>query len=375
VQEFHKNIVLIIGCNFKNNNGNIMVKKYQKPVVLLILATSIVIILTNLQIPYKIKTMAKVLPLRQWILTRNASGDILTYSSNNLEGVNNSFKLTSFERGESMILEFTSKCNNGELVNEGDTLGIIYSNKKQEKLVQLNGELDVLKATLGANVSGDKATEIMEAEKRVELARSEYEKQFRIVNRSKKLFEKELIAEEDYQSAVDELNILDKSILVKQAELETCLSGVKDEEVKLLQEKILAINGEVSFLKKEIYAQSSILAPFSGRLEKSFSSDTLLVLSNFEIGIALIPIAVEDENYLEEGDNVEFNLSNSSETMSGSVQMKQPTMKIINGRQCIMVLATVNNLSNKFISGIIARAEIDCGDIPFITFTERTILN
>lgn len=350
-------------------------KKYHKISLIFLLAVSVIVILIGIQIPYKIKSMAKVLPVRQWILYRGANGDILTHSRDNFRGKNNSYKLTSFERGESMLLELTNKCKNGEVIKEGDTLGIIVSNKKQEKLVQLNGELDILSAMLNAGMSGEKKTEIKEAEKRIELAKSEYDRQLRIVERAEKLFSKELIAEEDFQSSVDELSILEKSIMVKQAELESSLSGVKDEEIRLLREKISAVNNEITFLNKELHSNNSILAPFSGRIEKNISGDTLLMLSDFDLGIAIIPIAIEDACFLEEGKKVEFNLSNNSEQISGIVQLKKPTMEIINGKQCIMVLATVHNLSIDFISGIITKAEINCGEIPFTEFIERTILN
>lgn len=327
------------------------------------------------KIPYKVEGVAKLLPAYQWILSRGTDGDILNYTIDNLTGINNSYKLSSFERGESMILDLDKNLRNGEIVEKGDTVGFIYSSSLQESLVQLNGELSVLTASLQARMSGDKTTEVKEAQERLEMAKSEYYKQMKIVERLNKLFQKELIAEEDYQTASDELIVLEKAVNVRQAELESSLSGEKDEEINMLRKQIIATENKISFLHKKMDLQNSIIAPFSGRIERSFSEDTLLVLSNVDLGVALIPVTVEESEYISEGETIEFNLSNSSELITGVVQMKQPVMKIIGGKQCIIVLATVHNISQNFISGMLTQAKINCGTVSLQTYLKRNILN
>ena len=123
-------------------------------------------------------------------------------------------------------------------------------------------------------------------------------KQKKIVERLSKLLEKELIAAEDYQTASDELSVLEKAVNVREAELESSLSGEKIEEINMLNKQISAVENKISFLEKQKDAQSSIIAPFNGRLERSFSKDTLLVLSNFDIGIAFMPVAIEESEYI-----------------------------------------------------------------------------
>ena len=92
------------------------------------------------------------------------------------------------------------------------------------------------------------------------------------------------------------------------------------------------------------------------------------------MGVALIPVTIKDANYFEKGAKVLFKLSDTSNSLIGVVQMKQPIMNIVNGQQCIFVMATVYNLSENFISGVFSEIEIDCGRIPFLNFIERTIL-
>lgn len=351
-------------------------KRSQKIQISAIVSIVLLIVLfVPFELPYNIESVAKLMPAKQWILSRGVDGDIQTSTINHLSGINNSYQLTSFERGESMLLDISHNLKNGEVVQKGDTIAVIYSSSQQENLIQLSGELSVLKATLDVSMSGVKSTEIKESKERLEMSKSEYHKQMKIVERLGNLFQRELIAEEDYQTADDELNVLAKAVNVREAELESSLSGEKIEEVNMLKKQISAVESEITFLQKQKDAQSSIIAPFSGRIERSFSNDTLLTLSNFDLGIAFIPVTLEESEYIGEGEKVTFITNNTTELLSGVVQMKQPVMQIIGGRQCIMVLATVYDISKDFVSGMLTQAEINCGTVTLQTYLQRNIQN
>ena len=345
--------------------------------ILIIIAASLVLVgvfFLPIQVPYAIKSVAKILPAQQWILSRGNDGEILTNTVNNISGINYSSRLFSFERGELIILDIEHSLQNGQIVKKGDTLGVIYSSKQQEDLIKLKGELHVLAATLKANKSGDKKTVVREAQEKVAMAKSECAKQTKIVERLKALYEKNLIAEQDYQTASDDLNMLSIAVNVRQAELESSLSGEKAEEINTLKEQICAVESEIAFLHEQIDTQNSIVVPFDGRIERSFSSDILFVLPNIDLGIAMMPVSLERATHIDAGEHVSFHLTGTMDSLSGIVQMKQPVMQLVDGKQCIIVLATVNDLSNDFISGIIAQAEINCGPVPLLTFIKRNIL-
>lgn len=328
-----------------------------------------------IKVPYAINSIAKILPARQWILSRGNDGEILTSTVNNISGINYSSRLYSCERGESIILNIDPLLKNGQFIEKGDTLGLISSSSQQENLIQLKGELEVLMATFKVNISGDKKTIVREAQERLAQAKVEFEKQNKVVVRLKPLYEKELIAEADYQTANDELNVLAKAVNVREAELESSLSGEKVEEINRLKKQIMAVENKLVFLQEQINSVNKIIAPFSGRIERTFSLDTLFVLSNIETGIALIPVSVEEAVYINKGKKVIFNLTGTRDQLFGNIQMKQPVMELIDGKQCIMVLATLHILSTDFISGIIAKAKINCGSVSLLTFIKRNIFN
>ncbi len=224
-------------------------------------------------------------------------------------------------------------------------------------------------------MSGDKKTEVREAEQRLAVAKSEVNKQIKIVNRLKELYLKDIIAREKYETAADELKILEKAVNVRQAELESGLSGKKDEEINQLKENISAVKNRISFLQQQVDSRNLIIAPFDGRIDRSFSNDTLLILSNFDSGIACIPVPLEQAYFIPNGGNVSFDSPNLTSQWAGEIQIKQPVMQLIGGKQCIIVLATFNPISNDFISGLLAPVKINCGSISLSAYLKRNILN
>lgn len=352
-----------------------MKKKHKIQIIIAISVVVLSICCLPFEIPYTINSVAKILPARQWILSRGSDGDFLTYTVNHANGINKTYQLTSFDRGESIVLDLDPALGYGNIVKQGDTIGVIYSSGQQESLIQLTGELQVLTATLKVSMSGNKMTEVREAQERVAMAESEYDKQVKIVERLNKLLEKDLIAEADYQMATDQLTIISKAVKVREAELGSSMSGEKVEEINKLKEQILAVENKIAFLNQQINSQNSIIVPFSGRIERTFSNDTLLVLSNFDSGIACIPVPLEDAANIYEGEKVSLYLTGDEVILSGSIQMKHPVMNIIDGRQCIVVVAKINSVSNDFVSGVFAQAEIDCGNVSLQTYLRRNILN
>lgn len=227
--------------------------KINKTVIIFAAALAFIgIFFLPIRLPFAINSVAKILPARQWFLSRGNGGEILINTVNNINGINYSSRLYSFERGESIILDINPSLENGQTVKKGDTLGIIYSSSRQGNLIKLKGELQVLTATLKANTSGDKKTIVREAQERLAQAKVEFEKQNKVVKRLKALYEKHLVAEADYQTALDELNVLAKAVNVREAELESSLSGEKDEEINMLREQIFAVENELTFLQQQI---------------------------------------------------------------------------------------------------------------------------
>ncbi len=351
-------------------------KKYHK----IQITAALILVLSGIfflpiEIQYTVESTGKIVPSQQWILSQGNDGQLLANSKNFATGLNNSYQFTSFERGKSISLNLDQSLVAGKVVAKGDTLGVIYSTSQHENLIQLNGELQVLKAELAAGLSGVKKTEVQESQERLALAKSELNKQDKIVQRQKELLREEIITQEEYQIAMDDLNILLKAVDVRQAELESSTSGVKNEEINKLNKQIMAIENEISFLKQQIDSENLITAPFRGRIERTFSNDTLISISSIKSGVALIPVPLEAAAYIGDKSSISFDSAFGISSLKGNIQMKNHVMHLIGGKQCIIVTGTVEPLSDDFVSGIIAKAEIACDLVSLPTYLERNILN
>ena len=92
-------------------------KRAQKiQITVLISIILLIVLFVPFKLSYNIESVAKLMPAKQWILERGVDGDIQTSTINHLSGINNSYQLTSFERGESMFLDISSELKNGEIV-------------------------------------------------------------------------------------------------------------------------------------------------------------------------------------------------------------------------------------------------------------------
>ena len=106
--------------------------------------------------------------------------------------------------------------------------------------------------------------------------------------------------------------MLEKAVNVSEAELESSLSGEKNEEINMLKKQISAVENKISFLKNKNDAQSSIIAPFNGRLERSFSKDTILFFRILTWALHF-PVSIHEADYIDEGDEVKFVSTNSQD--------------------------------------------------------------
>ena len=127
-----------------------MKKNHRILIIIIIILILSALFFSPVKVPYTIDSVAKMLPAHRWVLSRGNDGEIITNTENLVSGLNNSYQITSFERGESIILNLNPTLNDGEIVTKGDTLGVIYSSSQQENLIHLNGELQILNASLNS---------------------------------------------------------------------------------------------------------------------------------------------------------------------------------------------------------------------------------
>src|SRR3990172_6870781 len=134
-------------------------------IILVALILVLIYFILPIKLPYTVNSRAKVLPSREWIISKTTGGQLTTTIKDNKTGVSRNYSVSEFQRGDAMQLVFRPELNLGTSVNANDTIGTILSNEIQLQLVQLNGQLEQAKANLNLNLAGEKTSIIEEAEK------------------------------------------------------------------------------------------------------------------------------------------------------------------------------------------------------------------
>ena len=204
-----------------------------------------------INLPYSIKVPGKVLPQKEWVLSKTDNGMIVTQLINNKTGISEDYFVTQFERGDAVQLKLNSKKNNFS-VSKNDTIGIIHSNEINRELVKLQGTLAETKASLELNLTGNKKSIINAAKEKLAFSKEKSKEQKKILARLKAMFRKNLISKEEYEIAQNESNLNDINISIAQAQLEAVKTGEKPEQVQFINSKILSIENEISVLEKRL---------------------------------------------------------------------------------------------------------------------------
>lgn len=311
-----------------------------------------------IQTAAQIRTVAKLVPVKEWLLKRNSTGSIISEQRDNLLGLTKSTSLHSFERGESIAIHLANELHPGKIIKMGDTLATLYINSQQERILKLQNDLQIYTARRRAQASGSKQTKVEQARAELTKAQLEYNKQRKISDRKQRLYNQNLISEAEYLAAADQLSVLDQKTRVCQAELASALSGVKDSELEITDQQIKALQNELNYLHEEVLPRNVLTAPFSGRLERSPSADTLLYLTNLDSALAVLPVPLKQASAFKTGQPVHFALENQNKPLTGAIKTISAEVRLIDGKPCQMVLAVFPVPSNLPVGDVFAEATL-----------------
>ncbi len=327
-------------------------------------------LLFPLNIPYELVSYGKIMPAHRWVLSKGTDGQLIASSINYETGVSEGYRVSQFERGAEMRFTLHPSLIAEGYVAVGDTIGSIYASDVEERLAELNGQLAVAQAALEANVVGEKPSVIREAEQHLAHARAEAVEQQKIVARLQQLYEKNLIAEQEFEVARSKANQLDIVVSIASAQLEAVQTGEKSAQIKLRHARIEAFHQERAALERRL--QSFVITtPIEGKISRTFSSDTLLVISDTTTYVAFIPIKWNDYKYLSEAQSVSIRSRGAIQTVTGELVSLDKEVHVIQGEQVVVVAAVLKKVSGEIMSGMLAQCVITCKPVSTLEYVRR----
>lgn len=335
-----------------------------------ILGFLLVLFFVPVDLPYIIKTSGKLLSANEWMITRGTDGRLLTNLIDNRTGINKSLKINVFERGDAVQFKFSSSVNAGSSVLTNDTVATIYSSELEESLAELKGSILTEKASLASIGTGEKTSIINAAEQNIIYAETKVEEQINIVKRNKKLFEADLLSEEDYDISVSTLQLFYTNIAIAKEQLATVMSGAKEEQIKYIEAKIKSLEEQIDIVYDRAAAYNFI-SPIDGVVSRTFSQDTLLLVTDRSEYVVVIPVLFEELYRVKNGQNVEINISHGLDPINGKVISTGNTVHQIGSHQVVMVIASFNHKNEIILPGLLVKSNIYCGDVSLLEFVKN----
>jgi hypothetical protein len=323
----------------------------------------------GVKVPHSIHTYFEVQPVQKWVLAKGVEGQIVSSVINFKSGASNDISVVQFERGESMNFNFIPSIESKSSLVAGDTVGIVYSSRLQERLTQLRGSILIAQADLAAKGTGEKQDLIEVANKKIKYSEAKIQEKTLLFERAKELLKKEYISKEEYDISLWQLKQAEIENEINKAQLNVYLTGLKDEDLEVLKTTIDSHFGEIELLKKRL-KDFVLTSPISGDILREYSKDTLLVVNNTSKFILYAPVRFENAQYLREGEQVQIELRNVPEEVTGVLHSLSKEIKILNGVQILYARIIIDPQKLNMVPGLLIGGEII---LPKVTITQYLI--
>lgn len=344
------------------------VKKTALLLFLIILAVVIYFLPVNL--PLNLSARAKILPASEWIVARNDNGQIFTRLFDNRSGLSKNYSVSNFERGDDVRLIFRSDLKINSFVTTKDTIAKLYSNEIERQLTALKGSLEVAKASLKLNQTGDKASLVKMAEEQLAFQKKNAEEQRKILFRQEQLYQKKLISQEEYEISKGAAELNDLQIAIANANLETVRTGEKTEQIDFINSQIKSFENEIAILEKRT-ADFNIVPAIDGTISKLSIGDTLLIIQNTDDYFLMIPVNLKNQKYISIGEQVSFYSETDQTEFYGKIISINNSVEYLLGEPVIIVTAEIKNDNQPLNTGLITECKIHCGNMSIADHIKR----
>lgn len=283
---------------------------------------------------YSVRTRAVVKAKVEWEIFRNSEGSISSLLRNNLTGSISSYGNTEFRRGDVMKFEMLPGLYEGGYVEKGDTIGYLYSNDEQMRLIEMKGELKVLESQLKYYTAGQKPEDVVKAEREVDLANQELETQRKLMKRTEMLMKDSVISVQQYEMDLNELKVKALRKTLAEAALNSIKAGDKPEQIELIHSRISALRQQIKQVENRL-EYMTLISPLPGMivLERNFDNQDMLLkvidTSNY-IGVA--PLLLQDREYITEGSEVHIITQLYEKTPCGFIKDFNNVSEIVDGQ-------------------------------------------
>ncbi|MCB9284010.1 MAG: hypothetical protein H6563_08055 [Lewinellaceae bacterium] len=339
---------------------------------IIILALFIAAIFAPVDVPYSLESVAKVIPARQWILTKRLDGSLTVTLHDNRTGQLQEAEGYQFDRGDLVQMQFGNADSSGLIVKKGAVVATILSNRLDEQIVQLKNQLQVELANREVVATGEKQELIRQLTEELNLARENLKLQKKTYDRAKALVADGVIAQAEWEQAENAHDAAIVQVKVAEEALTVATTGEKAETVSQAASRIQSLQQQIAFLENK-QQRYLLTAPFEGTLRTENTPDgDRIVLEDTSASILIIPIRLRDSRFVQPGQEIDLKFPDNQQTFTSFV-LETSTQVALLGRDQVVTVKAMTKEKN-LPAGMPLRCTINCGNVRIIEFLKRSII-
>lgn len=340
-------------------------KKYKTWLIFSIILIAIILVSTQVTVTYAVKGKGMFMSAAEFTLIRTLEGNLVSTRRDNIHNTTSNYDVTEFQRGDVVEFRLNTDLVKRRYVNKGDTLGFISSNEEQRNLIQLKGQLEVLRAQLEFHTTGQKPEDVLLALEQWDLAKQELETQRKLMARTETLIKDGVISDQEYEIEENRLMVKELEEKIAKANYLSVTTGEKPEQEKLILAQIEALSWQISQIENRLN-YFTITAPFSGKLHfpRTPDSETIVTISDTVNTVGVIPVLLSDYEYVSR--ETEAWVSEQK----GKVVTIDDDIQFVDNRQAFFVTA-VWPYNAEIKSGAVMQVKLTCDEVSLFDLVIR----
>ncbi len=315
------------------------------------------ILFAPIRLPQTVDVPGRILSAREWVVRMDDGGVVVTTLTDRIAGAVSSASVLETTRGDAVRLELSRLVRPGERIHAGDTLATIRSNELERLIAELEGGARSAEASLLSTTTGQKEAVVHGASQQLERARRNEDALRAVLARQKLLFEKGLIAEQEYELAEKQATLATMDVSIAGANLRALSTGDKREQQDLMAANVGMLRRELEVIRQREH-DCILKAPFSGVVLCSGVSDTLLLLVDATKYVVMMPVPVREREHVAIGQHISIAGEGFGEFPAALVSIVSSPVQMLGTEQVFLVTGLCEGSGNGFLHGALVRCAI-----------------
>ena len=333
--------------------------------------------LMHVSIPYTIRSKGIAKPAQTWGLYKSFDGTLVNMYENHLTGSINEYKVFEFQRGDIVAFHFNDALTEGEGITIGDTVAWVTSNNMRLAILEKEGAIAQEQAKLKVYATGDKPEALALAREQVDLARQKLDVQQSVTDRMVRLYQQQLIPQQEYELSVNDLKIREHQLEIARSAYAAILAGEKEEEINAIRSRIAALEQQKDHLREHM-VEMNILSPVSGQLLRQSNpdrsnADEIIKVADLSSYVVFVPIDLFEKQFIGKHQPVTLRMSHSRKTLPGIIIGIDNTIQMINRQPRVFASVLINNDNGDtgLLPEMVLDATIQCQPVSLAEFLIR----